>query len=48
MSKEFESFCLTSQVQDCPLPEWEPGKGGFSAVVPGVAELWAVQLGASC
>lgn len=27
MSKEFKSFCLTSQVQDCPLPKREPGRG---------------------
>lgn len=27
MSKEFKSFCLTSQVQDCPLPKRKPGKG---------------------
>lgn len=47
MSKEFESLCLTSQVQDCPLPKREPGKGRFSTVVPHLAELWAVQLGAS-
>lgn len=44
MSKEFESLCLTSQMQDCPFPTREPAKGRFSTVIPHLAELGLTPL----